>query len=201
MKHLPLLAAFALLSAPAAAQQAERPLGEIMDVIEEELAAEPEVVPSSDPKLRTLPPAAPSPRIEVVDLPASDAEVLATGETDPEPAPISSSATDATAEALWEERLERKRAEVNALERPLVEQLNTAVASRVEAEQRAAEEAQAAHLQAVAERDEAIRRAQQEHEAALDRYRQQIAQQQADYEAQVRDCLRGVRGACAPRGE
>lgn len=220
------LAALAL-AAPAAAQDRDRPLGDLLDALPPDDAETPDKVapaaPAPDrpfaPLLRPAPPQsrpapAPAPlpgRIGTTDLPPS---AVLYPETDPPPAPPEGLSGDALgapvaidppppppteADLAWEALQEQRRQAINAEEAPLVARLNARVAADQEAARLRAEQDQADYEQALADRDAEAARIEADHQAAIEAHRRAVARQRADYEARVAACLAGDRAACAPR--
>ena len=185
----------ALIGAPAAAQRADAPLGEILKAIEETPA------PKPAEKQPAPPPALPPSGIGSIDLPASEVEEATAAETHDADADAAVKPAEPDGEAYWQAMLEQRRSQVNAEESPLVQRLNEAVSSRISAEREEAERADAEHRRAIAEHEAAVRRSEEEHKAEMERYRREVIRQEAEYQARVRDCLKGVRGACARPGE
>ncbi len=218
------LAAFAL-AVPAAAQDRDRPLGDLLDALPPDDAETPDKVapaaPAPDrpfaPLLRPAPPqsrpapvpAPPPGRIGTTDLPPS---AVLYPETDPPPAPPEDVPGDGSdvpvaiappppseADLAWQALQEQRRQEINALEAPLVARLNARVAADQEAARLRNEQAQADYEQALLDRDEEAARIEADHQAAIAAHRRAVVRQRADHEARVAACLAGDRTACAPR--
>ena len=190
-----LLPAFLLgLGAAATAQEADKPLGELLEALP---APEGERRPATAPP----PPPVPPGGVGTLDLPASRAAEGPLGELEaaeaaPEAAPLDAEARAAAeADAAWAAMQEERRAKVNAVEAPLVDRLNTQVIEREEARRRAAAEAQAAYEQSLAEREAEMRRREVQYAAAVERHRREVERQRAQYQA----CLAGDEIACPPR--
>lgn len=225
VRLLPAVAAV-LLAAHVAAQESNRPLGDLLDTLPPPEAAPrqpgvaaPEVADEDKPVLPIVRPppfsAAPPPqplpplptvapgRVSTMDLPPSTViyERPAPAETpvvavEAPPAPIGAT-TDA--DANWAALQERRRQEINALEAPVVARLNANVAAEQEAARLRAEQAQADYERDVANREDAIRQTEEEHQAAMAAHDADVARQRTAYEAQVAACLAGDREACMPR--
>lgn len=183
------------------AQEAERPLGDLIETLpppEDEAAPPAREVPVA-PIVRP-PPAVEPGRVGTTDLPPSavldetDVAEL-TAPADPvvpivaPPSPANDSA------ALQEQR----RQEINAVEAPVVANLNAAQVARQEETRRQEEAAQADYARSVAEREEAIRASEAEYQAALAAHDERVKRERAEYEARVAACLDGDREACGPR--
>lgn len=174
------------IAAPLAAQDANKPLGELLEVLPPTEAEEEEVAP-----LAPSPPTVAPGTVATTELPASSLdEPFGAANADAEPA-----AAPTEADAAWAAMQERRRQEVNAVEAPRVAELNGAIEARLEETERRNAEAQADYERRLAAHDEEVRRAEADHQAALERHRRDVARQRAQYEA----CLAGDRLACPSR--
>lgn len=172
------------IATPLAAQDAAKPLGELLEVLPPTEAEE--VAPPAP----TAPNVAPG-TVATTELPASSlGEPIGVTNADAEPA-----AAPSEADAAWAAMQERRRQEVNAIEAPRVAELNAGVEARLEEAARQEAEARADYERRLAEHDESVRRIEAEHRAALERHRREIARQRTQYEA----CLAGDRLACPSR--
>jgi len=183
------IAALSLLS-PAAAQRADRPLGELLDIIpDDELVDAPEPPPPPAPR-RPLPPSGIGttslPPATIIDEP-EPLEVETLTEAD---AVIAEPSAEEMARLLWE-----------AEERLRIEALDRAREQRADAARRAHETAIAEHERQLAEREDEIARAETEYQAELDRRRAEADRQRVAWEARVRACQAGDRTQCARPGE
>lgn len=189
----PLSIAAALALAGSAAAQQGKPLGDLLDTLP---PAETEVKPEP-----ARPAAAPAPRVApgqvgTAELPPSRAQGLApSAEAEEAPPPPE-------ADAAWAAAQERRRAEINAVEGPLVEALNAEMAARQAQETRRIEAEMAEHRRRVAEHARRVaeveaerERRDAEHRAEVERHRREYERRRALYEA----CLAGDRSACPPR--
>ncbi|MFC7499738.1 hypothetical protein ACFQRC_10955 [Enterovirga sp. GCM10030262] len=179
------LAAMAL-TPPLLAQSAEKPLGEILESIEEASEA-----PAAPPRATPVP----IDGIGTTALPPSQIQqsfdpVADDGEFEAEPEAVVPELTEAERLALWE-----------AAERARLDALDRARAERAETARLAREAALARHERQLAERDAAIARAQADYQAALERTRLQAERDHALWEARVRACRSGDRDQCARPGE
>jgi hypothetical protein len=186
-----LLAVWLCVAASAApAQQPDEPLGELLDVI-----PMPEEAPAkADPPGALRPVAAPPVEpgnVVPVELPASAATGAMPPE-EPEAEPLPLDAEAAAAEAAWAARQEQRRAEINAVEAPVVDRLNAEMAARAAAASRRFADEQAAYEQRLAELEADARRREAEHAAAMEAHARRVAREQAAYRA----CLAGDRDAC-----
>ncbi|MBX3562476.1 MAG: hypothetical protein KF780_11770 [Sphingomonas sp.] len=212
------------LAAPAAAQDRDRPLGDLLDALPDDGAEAPEkpepaaAAPERPfaPLLRPPPPRArpaPAPvpgRIGTTELPPSAALYP---ENDPSPAPPAGLSGDALgapvaidpppppteADLAWQALQEQRRREINAVEAPLVARLNAQVAADQEAARLRAEQDRADYERALLDRDAEAARIEADHRAAIEAHRRAVARQRAAHEARVAACLAGDRAACAPR--
>ncbi len=202
-----------------AAQTPDEPLGDLLNVIPlpEGPPAEADAPASSPSPPRFVPapaPSVPAGNVLPVDLPpsaatgepvlpdeaASEADLAAqdglAGEADLTEEEAAAAAADAAAEAAWAAIQEQRRAQVNAVEAPIVAGLNAEMAARAEAEGRRMAEERAAYEQSLIELEEQARRREAEHAAAMEAHARRIAREQAEYRARVEACLAGDRRAC-----
>jgi hypothetical protein len=174
----------------ASAQQPGKPLGELLESwpppeaeareAVQPAPARPAPPPRSGVGTIELPPSQPA-RIDAPEaVPAVDAK-------DPE------AMEAAAADAAWADLQEQRRAEINAVESPVVARLNAAMVERQEAFERQVAEERAAHERRVAAHAAEIRRLEAEHRAALERHRAEEERLRALYQA----CLAGDEAACA----
>ena len=221
-----LLAAAAVLAAPASAQQSGRPLDGLLDSLpppenaprddaaqdapaktEDSGPAIPIVRPppfSATPAPLPPPPTVTPGHVGTMDLPPSSVtyDTPAPAMEPPvvavegPPAPVGA---DVAANANWAALQEQRRQEINTVESPIVARLNASVAAEQEASRQRAAQARADYEQAVVEREESIRRAEEEHQAAVAAHDAEVARERAAYEARVAACLDGDREACKPR--
>ena len=210
------LAMLASHPASAAAQKPGEPLGELLDVIPLPEEAPAEASSPADEKPATPRPA-PAPSVSPgdvlpVELPPSavtgempaeppaaavgESEASASGLVPAESIADPAAAAAAEADAAWEERQEQRRAEINAVESPIVDQLNAEMAARAEAAGRRFADEQAAYEQSLAEREAEIRRREAEHQAEMEAFARRVAREQAAHRARVEACLAGDRDAC-----
>lgn len=187
-RMIPFVLAVAM-AAPLAAQDSDKPLGELLEILPPTEAEEED---GEDVARPAPPPPTVAPgTVATTELPASNLdETFGTAVAGAEPA-----ATPSEADAAWAAMQERRRQEVNAIEAPRVAGLNAEVEARLEEAARREAEARADYERRLAEHDESVRRIEAEHRAALERHRQEIARQRAQYEA----CLAGDRLACPLR--
>jgi colicin import membrane protein len=197
--------AAALLSLPAAAQEPEEPLGDLLEIIplpEEKPAAE-----ATPPPRKPAPAPAPIVRpgnVLSVDLPPSAAtgEISTPDESQTEADPSAEGQTAAEADAAaiadaaWAALQEQRREAVNAVESPIVARLNAEMAARAaEAGRRFAAD-QEAYERSLVEHEELVRRRQAEHATETEAHARRVAREQAEYRARVEACLAGDRRAC-----
>jgi hypothetical protein len=189
-----LLLPLAFLAAPLLAQSADKPLGDILESIEQ--AAPPAPVRSAPPvEHAPVPPTG----VGTTPLPPSRVEPPF---GPPTPEPALADEMDGPSDAVPVERTEaEKQAAWEAAERVRLEALDRAHAARVEAARRAHEAAMAEYQQRLAEREAAIAGAEADYRAALERNRLKAERERALWEARVRACLDGDRDACARPGE
>ncbi len=222
------LAALIAAAAPAAAQDRDRPLGDLLDALPpdpaetsgkaEAQAPEPErpfapLLRPSPPQSRLVPAPAPPPepgRIGTTDLPPSavlypDDDLLpALAEEAESDSPVAIAppppiSPPTEADLAWQALQEQRRQEINAEEAPLVARLNVRAAADQETARLRAEQALADHEQAMLDREAEIARIEADHRAATEAHRRAVARQRAEHEARVAACLDGDRAACAPR--
>lgn len=178
------LAAF---GAVASAQQPGKPLGGLLDSLpppeteaRQPAPARPAQPPRSGVGTVELPPSQPA----RIDAPEEESAI----ETkDPE------SIEAAAADAAWADLQEQRRAEINAVESPIVDRLNAEMVERQQAFERQVAEERAAHERRVAAHAAEVRRLEAEHRAALERHRREEERLRAIYQA----CLAGDEAACA----
>jgi hypothetical protein len=222
-----LLAAAAMLAAPAVAQQSQRPLDGLLDslpppenaprgeVPRQEAPPKPDESGPAIPIVRPPPfsatptPLPPPPTVTpghvgTMDLPPSSVTYDTPAPATETPvvaveAPPAPVGADTAANANWAALQEQRRQAVNTVESPIVARLNANVAAEQEAARQRAEQAQADYEQAVVDREESIRRAEEEHQAAVAAHDAEVARERAAYEARVAACLDGDREACGPR--
>ncbi len=187
----------AVLALPAFAQDADAPLGDILEALPEEEKQTSEPAPPR----RTVPVTG----VGTADLPPSDVagrigeaeEPKAEPSTETEAETSEAARARAEADALWAARQEQRRAEINAAEAPIVARLNARVAARQEAAARENEEARLAWERRVAEMEAEARASEAAHRAALEAHRREVARQRAEHERRVALCLQGEREFCA----
>lgn len=137
----------------------------------------------------------PPSRIEPIAPPAAESE---SGEAKPgAPADPLPDPAVAAADAAWEAMLERRRADVDVLEKPITESLNRDAAVRQGRIARAQEEAEADHRRRLAEYEAALRRQEAEHRAALEAHARAVERQRAEHQRAVAACLAGDYSFCA----
>lgn len=185
----------------ATAQEAERPLGDLIEALpppEGEAAPPAREVPVA-PIVRPPPVVEPG-RVGITDLPPSTVldemdETERAAPAEP-PVPIVSPPTPAND---WAALQEQRRQEINAVEAPVVAELNAAQAVRLEEARLQEQAAQAAYAQTLADREDAIRSNEADYQAALAAHDERVRRERAEYEARVAACLDGDRDACGPR--
>jgi hypothetical protein len=182
--------------AVASAQQPGKPLGELLESLPppeaeareavQPATARPAPPPRSGVGTIELPPSQPA-RIDAPEaVPAVDAK-------DPEALEDPEAVEAAVADAAWADLQEQRRAEINAVESPIVDRLNAQMVQRQQAFERQVAEERAAHERRVAAHAAEVRRLEAEHRAALERHRAEEERLRALYQA----CLAGDEAACA----
>lgn len=180
----------AALGAVASAQQPGKPLGELLDSLPPPEAEAPE--PAQPAPARPAP--LPSSGVGTVDLPPSQPARIDAPEAVPAIDAKDSAAIEAAAaDAAWADLQEQRRAEINAVEGPIVDRLNARMVERQQAFERQVAEERAAHERRVAAHAAEVRRLEAEHRAALERHRREEERLRALYQA----CLAGDEAACA----
>jgi hypothetical protein len=193
----------AALASPLHAQSADKPLGGILESIEE--ATEPRPAPPPPPPEPVEHVPVPPDGIGTTPLPPSR---IGTPFGAPTPEPVEDEIVS-EAEAIIAPGVEElpelteaeRQAQWEAAERARLEALDRARAEREAAARRAAEARQAEYERQLAEREAAIEQARAEYQAELQRLRLQAERQRAEWLARVRACEEGDRDACAQPGE
>lgn len=171
----------------AAAQQPDKPLGELLESLPEPEAERREAAEPAPAR------PTPSPRsgISTAELPPSEPARLDAPEASNVVAATEAGAA-AEADSAWAALQERRRQEINAVEAPIVARLNAEMVERQEAFERQVAEERAAHERRVAAHAAEVRRLEAEHRAALEAHRREEQRLRALYQA----CLAGDRAAC-----
>lgn len=198
MAKAPILAAClaAILTSPvptstALAQSADKPLGDILEALEEPRPPAPRPKPAPVPVPADGIAPTPLPPSQIEDSPFGPAQVPDEGATAPAE----------TAEPVPPTEAERLAAEAAAAEQGRLEALDRRRAARIEAARLAHEQALADHQRQIEEREAAAAEARADYEAELERTRVQAERDRAAWQARVRACEAGDRRACLQPGE